>query len=65
MKARQVSIGGRYYAKISGKLVVVRVLVQSPYTRGNLPLFYAVNEATGRRILISPRRLRGAVVQKE
>jgi hypothetical protein len=57
--------GGRYYAKISGKISIVRVLMQSPYTRGNLPLFYAVNESTGRRILISPRRLRGEVGQKE
>jgi hypothetical protein len=61
MKVRQVMSGGRYYAKISGKLSIVRVLMQSPYMRGNMPLYYAVNEATGRRILISPRRLRGAV----
>jgi hypothetical protein len=59
MKNEAVISGGRYYAKISGKLVIVRVLVQSPYVRGNMPLYYAVNEATGRRILISPRRLRG------
>jgi hypothetical protein len=63
MKANQVVPGGRYYAKISGKLSIVRVLMQSPYMRGNVPLYYAVNEATGRRILISPRRLRGAVSQ--
>ena len=61
MKNKAVTPGGRYYAKVSGKVVVVRVLMQSPYMCGNLPLFYAVNESTGRRILISPRRLRGVV----
>jgi hypothetical protein len=61
MKNKAVALGGRYYAKVSGNVVVVRVLMQSPYMRGNMPLYYAVNESTGRRILISPRRLRGAV----
>jgi hypothetical protein len=61
MKAKEVTPGGRYHAKVSGKLAIVRVLAQSPYTQGNMPLYHAVNEATGRRILISPRRLRGAV----
>jgi hypothetical protein len=61
MKNKAVIPGGRYYAKISGKLVIVRILMQSPYVRGNMPIYFAVNEATGRRILISPRRLRGIV----
>jgi hypothetical protein len=59
MKQAQVEIGQRYLAKVSGRLVTVRVVGRSPYKRGSFELFDAVNLATGRRLLITAARLRG------
>lgn len=57
MKASEVKIGGQYYAKISRRLVPVR-LVESDWEGG----WFAVNLRTGRRVWIrSARRLRGPV----
>lgn len=54
MKKAQVRLGGRYEAKVSNKIVVVRLLRESPYGGWD-----AVNEATGRTIRIkSAARLR-------
>jgi hypothetical protein len=66
MKLSDVQIGGRYTAKVSGRIVPVRVveIVPVPATRWSSAKtrLEAVNEATGRRITIrSPQRLRSRV----
>ena len=66
MKLSDVQIGGRYTAKVSGRIVPVRVveIVPVPATRWSnaKTRIEAVNEATGRRITIrSPQRLRKCV----
>jgi hypothetical protein len=69
MKLSDVQIGGRYTAKVSGQVQVVRVIAieevppPSWSKRGVWRTqITAVNEATGRRIAIrSPQRLRRAV----
>jgi hypothetical protein len=66
MKLKDIQIGGRYVAKISGRLAVVRVteLKEVPALASDRwkTLIYAVNEATGRRITVrSPQRLRSRV----
>jgi len=66
LKLKDIEVGGRYHARVSGTLAVVRVveLKQIPpayhLPKGNLrTVIYAVNEATGRRITVrSPQRLR-------
>ena len=66
MKLAEVTVGGRYHAKVSGRLAVVRVTeiqeVPPPsWSRDgrSRTLIYAVNEATGKRVTIrSPQRLR-------
>jgi len=66
MKLKDIEIGGRYLAKVSGQLVTVRVteLKEVPAFASDhwKTIIYAVNEATGRRITIrSPQRLRSRV----
>jgi hypothetical protein len=66
MKLKDVEVGGRYRAKASQRLVVVRVekIEQVPafsVTSGNhfRTRIVVLNEATGRRITVrSPQRLR-------
>jgi hypothetical protein len=63
MKQKDIEIGGRYLAKVSGHLVTVRVtdMKEVPMWGGErwATIFHAVNEATGRRITIrSAQRLR-------
>jgi hypothetical protein len=54
MKKKDVVIGGRYVAKVSGRLVPVRIISESPYGGWN-----AINEITYRAVRIkSPQRLR-------
>ena len=66
MKLSEVEVGGRYTAKVSGRVVTVRVveIVQveaSRFSRARTSI-EAVNESTGRRISIrSPLRLRRTV----
>ena len=53
MKLANVTVGGRYTAKVSGRLVIVRVTgtreLPPPFGRGNWQTRIAViNEATGR-----------------
>ena len=56
MKKNEVKIGGLYHAKVSDKLVTVRI--DSANTHGG---WNATNTRTGKRILIkSAQRLRGA-----
>ena len=63
MKLNDVKVGGRYLAKVSQHVQVVKVLAiqESSTFRGrSKTLIQVVNEATGRRITIrSPQRLRG------
>jgi hypothetical protein len=55
VKKADVKIGGRYSAKVSDSLVVVRISRVSPYGGWD-----AVNEQTGRGVRIkSAQRLRG------
>ena len=66
MKLKDIEIGGRYLAKVSGKLVRVRVVgIREASSYGSArakTLIEAVNESTGRRITIrSPQRLRKPV----
>lgn len=57
MKKDEVKVGGFYLAKVSGKLVTVRI--DSTHSKGG---WNATNTRTGKRIRIkSARRLRGAV----
>ena len=63
MKLKDVQVGGRYVAKVSGKLTTVRVteLVEryNYSSKRMLTVILAVNEATGRGITIrSAQRLR-------
>jgi hypothetical protein len=66
LKLSEVEVGGRYTAKVSGRVVTVRVveIVQVGATRfaKARTSIEAVNEATGRRITIrSALRLRRQV----
>ena len=57
MKKADVKVGGTYAAKVSGKVVPVRIDAQNP--RGG---WDATNTATGKKVRIkSAQRLRGAV----
>ena len=57
MKKADVKVGGTYAAKVSGKVVPVRIDAENP--RGG---WDATNTATGKKVRIkSARRLRGAV----
>ena len=63
MKLSDVQVGGRYTAKVSGRIVTVRVVeivaVEATRWSNAKTRIEAVNEATGRRITIrSPLRLR-------
>ena len=57
MKKNEVKVGGRYAAKVSDKVVVVRIDAENPHGGWD-----ATNEATGKRVRVkSAQRLRGAV----
>jgi len=57
MKKAEVKVGGTYAAKVSGKVVPVRIDAENP--RGG---WDATNTATGKKVRIkSAQRLRGAV----
>lgn len=57
MKKKDVVLGGRYTALVSGRMVTVRIKRESTYGG-----WEAVNEATGRDVRVrSAQRLRGAV----
>jgi len=63
LKLSDVQVGGRYTAKVSGRIVTVRVVeivaVEATRWSNAKTRIEAVNEATGRRITIrSPLRLR-------
>jgi len=57
MKKKDVQIGGRYKVLVSGRIVIVRILRESPYGG-----WEGRNESTGRDVRIrSAQRLRGVV----
>jgi hypothetical protein len=52
MKAKDIQIGGRYAARVSGKFVTVRVLeVYETSNWRNRPNWSVVNENTGRKLV--------------
>jgi len=60
MKKHEVKLGGRYSAKVSDKVVVVRIDAENPHGGWD-----ATNEATGKRVRIkSAQRLRGEAKPK-
>ena len=69
MKLSDVQVGGRYAAKVSGHVVVVKVteikeIPPPSWSREGRwrKLIYAINEATGRQITLrSAQRLRSRV----
>lgn len=66
MKKNDIEIGGRYIAKISGKLTVVCILKEracyDAFRQQERTTWLAVNETTGRKIEIrSAQRLRRRV----
>lgn len=66
MKMSDVQVGSRYTAKVSGRIVTVRVVeivaVEATRWSNAKTRIEAVNEATGRRITIrSPQRLRKCI----
>jgi len=65
MKLKDVEVGGRYTAKISGRLTTIRIEARREVSTSHgltRTVFDAVNEATGRRITIrSAQRLRQRV----
>ena len=65
MKLKDIEVGGRYRAKVSGRLTTVRVVdLKETSTFGGRyrTTIVAVNESTGRRITIrSAQRLRSRV----
>jgi len=68
LKLSDVQVGGRYTAKVSGRIVTVRVVeivaVEATRWSNAKTRIEAVNEATGRRVSIrSPLRLRRRVDQ--
>jgi hypothetical protein len=57
MRQAEVTIGGRYFAKVSGGLVIVRITARTPFRRGRLDVFEAENTRTGRRLRLTSARL--------
>jgi len=61
MRAREIEVGGRYVAKVSGQLTVVRVISSTTSGRTGRQTWTCENEKTGRRIVVrSAQRFRGA-----
>ena len=68
MKLSDVQVGGRYTAKVSGRIVTVRVVeivaVEATRWSNAKTRIEAVNEGTGRRVTIrSPQRLRSRLAE--
>jgi hypothetical protein len=68
LKLNYVQVGGRYTAKVSSRIVIVRVVeivaVEATRWSNAKTRIEAVNEGTGQRVTIrSPQRLRTRVDQ--
>ena len=62
MKLIDVEDGGRYFARVSGRIVLVRVLRREIPTMGRLRVrLICKNEVTGHEIRCSAQRLRRPV----
>jgi hypothetical protein len=59
MRQAEVTIGGRYFAKVGGDLVIVRITARTPYRRGRLDVFEAENTRTGRPLAADRRAAAG------
>jgi hypothetical protein len=68
MTNAQITIGQCYLARVSGKLVPVRVVERFEYHAGRVGMRYgwkAVNTKTGRTIVVrSPQKFRSAVAEE-
>jgi hypothetical protein len=65
MRQAEVVIGERYFAKVSGDLTIVRITARTPWRRGRLDVFEAVNLKTGRRVHVTAARLLARVAEEE
>jgi hypothetical protein len=65
MRQAEVTIGGRYFAKVGGDLSVVRVTARTPFKRGRLDVFEAENLKTGRRLRLTSARLLARVTEED
>jgi hypothetical protein len=65
MRQQEVTVGGKYFAKISGDLTIVRIIDRTPYRRGRLDVFEAVNLETGRRVHVTSARLLARVTEED
>ena len=65
MRQQEVELGGKYFAKVSGDLTVVRITARTPYRRGRLDVFEAINLKTGRRVHVTSARLLARVEEEE
>jgi len=64
MRAKQVEIGKRYWCKVSGKVVPVRIIERTIGYDGRTH-WYGINTETNRRVFLrSSRRLRGEVPER-
>ena len=63
MRQQEVQIGGKYFAKISGDLSVVRITGRTPYKRGRLDVFEAEDMSTGRRVRLTAARILARVAE--
>jgi hypothetical protein len=65
MKGNQIQVNGRYYAKVSGRVVVVKVLhimeTFHAWSGRRTTKYEVLNEATNRVLTLSVMRLRGVV----
>lgn len=52
MKAKEIEVGGRYVAKVSNVLCVVRIVDAYAHFRTNRTNWKAINERTGRPITV-------------
>jgi hypothetical protein len=57
VRQQEVVIGRRYFAKVGGDLVIVRITARTPFKRGRLAVFEAENLKTGRRLRLTAARL--------
>jgi hypothetical protein len=65
MRQQEVELGGKYFAKVSGDLSVVRITARTPWRRGRLDVYEAEDISTCRRIRLTAARLLGRVTEEE
>jgi hypothetical protein len=65
MRQQEVEVGRKYFAKVSGDLCIIRITGRTPWRRGRLDVFEAVNLKTGRRVHVTAARLLARVAEEE